>query len=165
MEDNIADTVFFEPEKVREPANEINFWLEEYENLKRDFSNLCSNKNDLYRDQLNELSVNNEKKKEMLELWKTESEKSIDRETEVKIDYLIQDCEKKINEIPQFLMQSIQKNFARLRKEFTDVFELFLQQDIPFINEFSNPENIKHFYEYHEHNLSECVQVEEGRTL
>lgn len=119
---------------------EIIYWGQEFEKISEDINKLLQNENDLYRNQLEEITKNHQQKLALLNEWKENSETSIEKDRELKIQYLKEDCELKKSEIPTFMKQSIQKQFLRLKIEFSDVFDLFLEQDIPFINEFSNEE-------------------------
>ena len=121
-------------------AKEISYWGQEFEKITKDYSQLLKNENELYQQQLEEITKNHQYKLSLLNEWKENSEYSIEKDRELKIQYFKEDCEIKKAEIPIFMKQSIQKQFSRLKNEFSDVFDLFLQQDIPFINEFSSEE-------------------------
>ncbi|OHT05579.1 hypothetical protein TRFO_26652 [Tritrichomonas foetus] len=123
-------------------ADQIYFWQKEFDDLKKSFSQLFSKENELFESQMNEITKNHEYKLEMLEKWRKDSEESIDKDMEVKIEYLKEDCQQKISEIPFFLKQSIQKQFTKLKNEFSDVFDKFTDKDIPFIEEFSKDDKI-----------------------
>lgn len=120
--------------------SEISYWGKEFEKISEDVNKLLKNENELYQNQLEEITKNYQQKLADLDEWKQNSENSIEKDRELKIQYLKEDCEIKKSEIPTFMKQSIKKQFSRLKNEFSDVFDLFLDQDIPFINEFTNEE-------------------------
>lgn len=123
--------------KETDLEKEIRYWGQEFEKITEDINKLLQNENDLYKQQLGEITKNHQQKLLLLDKWKEDSEVSIEKDRELKIQYFTEDCKLKKAEIPTFMKQSIQKHFSRLKNEFADVFDLFLQQDIPFINEFS----------------------------
>lgn len=119
---------------------EIDLLSQKYEQLSKDVSKLLSNENELYAQQLNEITKNHEFKLSLLEQWREDSHGSIEKDRDVKLKYFEEDRLIKKAEIPIFMKQSIQKQFDSLKAEFSDAFNLFLDQDIPLINEFSRKE-------------------------
>jgi hypothetical protein len=124
---------------------QIAFWEEKLEQLKIGYEKLLSHRNPLYEEQLEQLQAVTDQKRSTLAKWRTDKIASIKNEKEKKVLLLQSECSRHKDEIPKWLERSIRQQFAQLQKEFPDVFDLFLDDRIPFIQSFSRDRSARTF--------------------
>jgi hypothetical protein len=134
-------------------AEQILYWQQKLDELKSGYEKMFFRKNPVYAQQLDELTNVHDKRVAALEKWRSDKIATIQNEKEKKIALLQSECDRHRKGIPKLLQKSIQQQFDQLSREFSGVFEYFMQEDIPFVQEFAR------------HNFSKVFTVDCSRPL
>jgi hypothetical protein len=118
-------------------AEQIEYWEEKLEELKSGYEKMFSGTNEVYETQLEELCAVTNQKMQGLQKWREDKLASIHNEKEKKVSLLQTECERHKADIPKLLQRSIRQQFDQLQREFPDVFSHFLNEEIPFVQEFA----------------------------
>jgi hypothetical protein len=124
---------------------QIAYWEDKLAELKVSYERLLSHRNPLYDEQLEQLQAVTDQKRSVLAKWRADKIASIKNEKEKKVLLLESECVRHKEEVPRLLERSIRQQFAQLQQAFPDLFNLFVDDRIPFIRAFARDCSTKAF--------------------